>query len=320
MAQDLVTILLIYIAYSKNLSMRHVLLILVLLVLHSSCHNRWFKLKNSEVHIATVNRNVCKKLTGKVVLYAIFVDTKYTGTWSTYDINSTLDSIQVATQWIEKQASKNAIPLDITVDYHRNRNKVVPLAGNLPGKTLSGTLFGINGTRSVDKWADKIGKLALRTFGPDSSKITQTKIKPKDRERLLARLRDEHKTDNVALIYFINNYYTEEVSVALHTSSDAEPEYAVVSFKQPGVIAHEFLHLFGALDLYISPFDNKRKAIKKKAFAMKEFPNEIMAFAHRNLDTLEIGPLSQYLIGWKSELSPEHKNFFFGKHISVASY
>lgn len=101
--------------------------------------------------------------------------------------------------------------------------------------------------------------MALKSYGPDTSTLTKTKIKPKDREKLLARLRDLHQTDNVGLIYFINNFYSDEVSVVLHASEDYTPEYGVVSFKNPGVIAHEFLHLFGATDLYLSPFDKKKK-------------------------------------------------------------
>lgn len=276
--------------------------------------------KKQEVHIPTVNNNVCKKLTGEVVLYAIFVDSKYTGPWSAYDIRSTLDSVHIATQWIEKQAAKAGIKLNIKVDYYQDDKSVVPIEQSLTRKTLSATILGPGGIKNTDKWADKIGKTALGIYGKDTATITKTKIKPKDRERLIAKLRDFHNTDNVGLVYFINNYYTDEISVALHTGSDYSPEYSIVSFKNPEVIAHEFLHLFGALDLYISPFDGKRKAIKRKSFAMKEFPNEIMAFAHRNIDSLEISPLTNYLIGWSNELDPHYKQMIFGKKLKLAKY
>jgi hypothetical protein len=42
-----------------------------------------------------------KKLKGNVVIYAIFVDSKYTNPWSKYDIETTLDSIRTATKWLE---------------------------------------------------------------------------------------------------------------------------------------------------------------------------------------------------------------------------
>jgi len=273
-----------------------------------------------DFHIATVENNVCKKLEKEVIIYCVFVDTKYTNAWTTYDINSTLDSVKKAMNWIEDQADLSGVDLNIKVDYHKTKKTVVPIRENFPRKTLSGTLFAVNGVKYLDRWADKIGKKVLSVYPKDTSTITATKVKPKDRERLIARLRDILKTDNVALVYFVNNYYTDEVSVAVHTAQDASPEYAVVSFKEPSVIAHEFLHLFGAWDLYITPYDNARKARKKKSFAMKEFPNEIMAFADRKIESLDISPLTRYLIGWDEDLDPNYVKMIFNKKIRLAKY
>lgn len=297
------------------------LVVLVMLFTTNSCTTVHGLIhKNREFHIASVNNNVCKKLKKKVVVYAIFVDSRYTNPWTEHDIFSTVDSINFALKWVVQQAKDNDVELEIELDYHQNDNQIIPIEGRLSRKTLSGTLFAVNGIKNIDRWADKIGNVALRTFEPDNSIVTKTKIKPKDRERLIARLRDLHKTDNVALMYFINNYYTDELSCAVHCSSNDNPEYAIVSFKQPAVIAHEFLHLFGAWDLYITPFDNKRAAVRKKAFAMKEFPNEIMAFAHRGLDSLSISPFTKYLVGWEKELDENYKNMIIGKRLKVAKY
>lgn len=276
----------------------------------------------TEYQISSVNSNVCKKLINDVVFYAVFVDSKYTNPWTEYDISSTLDSISKAMSWIEEQARKSNVELRIKLEFAQDAQKVVPFEASFTRKTLSGTLFTIRGinVKNIDRWADKVGKEALKVYDEDKSKRTRTKIKPTDRERLLARLRDIHKTDNVALVYFINNYYTDEISVALHTGSNNGPEYAIVSFKEPTVIAHEFLHLFGALDLYISPFDRTRKEKKRKNFVMNEFPNEIMAFTYKSLDSLEISPLTKYLIGWNSSLDVKYQKMMFGKKIRVAKY
>ncbi len=299
---------------------KKVLIIFLTILISHSCQVKYIKAdKNMIYHIASVNNNVCKKLKGEVVLYAIFVDSKYTGIWTQYDMSSTIDSIKLATKWIEKEAVKNGISLSIKIDYHRNK-KIIPIATNFQRRTLSGTLFGSNGIKNVDRWADKVAKEALKPYGPDTSSTTKTKIVPKDREKLLARLRDIHQTDNVGLIYFINNFYTDEVSVVLHASEDYSPEYGIVSFKSPGTIAHEFLHLFGAFDLYLSPFDKKKDIKKKKEFAMKEFPNEIMAFPHRRLNTLEISPFTKYLIGWENQLDSKYKDMLIGKKIKIVKY
>ncbi len=295
---------------------------LILAFLITNSCTTWHSMvkKNQDLHIASVNNNVCKRLKDKVVIYAIFVDSPYTNPWTEHDIYSTIDSIYLAMDWIEGQAKQNKINLSIELDYHQDDKRIIPIEARLSKKTLSSTLLATNGVKNVDRWADKIGNTALRTFKPDSSTVTKTKVKPKDRERLIARLRDLHKTDNVALMYFINNYYTDEISCALHCSSDANPEYAIVSFKQPSVIAHEFLHLFGAWDLYITPFDNKKKAVKKKSFAMKEFPNEIMAFTYRRLDSLSVSPFTKYLVGWENELDEYYKKMLLGNKLNVAKY
>lgn len=279
-------------------------------------------IKFNTYHIATVDNNVCKRLSGHVVLYAIFVDTRYTQPWSEFDIKSALDSINKAKYWLEKQAKENNIELTVEIRCHQN-GKTIPIVNNFPDRTLSGTLFSpfpSFGVPKLDRWSDRIARTAGLSLPKDTSKRIKTPNRLSDRERLIARLRDIHTTDNVALMYFVNDYYTEDISLALHTGSSSAAEYAIVSYKRPAVIVHEFLHLFGALDLYISPFDRKKKSVKKKIEVMKKFPNEVMAFAYRQLDSLSISPFTKYLIGWENELDEKTRQSVLGKKLKVAKY
>lgn len=154
----------------------------------------------------------------------------------------------------------------------------------------------------------------------DNSLATKTKNTVRDRERLIARLRDIHQTDNIALMYFVNNYYKDEVSFALNTGSDKNVEFSVVSFKDPSVIAHEFLHLFGATDMYVSPLDKKRKQIKFRQHFQQLYPNEIMTNTQRNIDGLIISDFTKYLIGWDKELSSDLQKMYMKKGWKAASY
>lgn len=297
----------------------NILFVTIIMIL-SSCHFHLFK--HGTYGIPTVDNNVCKKLNGNVVLYAIFVDTKHSQPWTAYDITSTLDSIRKASDWIEKKASENRVSLNINVQFHQNK-RIIPISNDFQNKTLSGTLFSpilSVGIPKVDKWADVISKTAGKSLPKDTVSSIKTKNKLSDRERFIARLRDIYKTDNVVLMYFINNYYKDELSVTLHSASMTNIEYAVVSFKQPAVIAHEFLHIFGALDLYVSPFDNRRAARRRKEWAMKEYPNEIMAFAFRRIDSLNISSFTKYLIGWESEMDDKSRRMLFGKNIKFLKY
>jgi hypothetical protein len=290
-----------------------------LVIIFSGC----FSTKQIDIHFASRENNVCKILRGRVVVYAIFVDSKYTKPWSEYDITSTLDSLKIGMDWIMQKAKEDSIYLDIEIDYHKTEKGVVPINNDFSKKTLSGTLYKMPlyaGIKDIYRWADKIAAEAGKSLPKDSSIVIKTPNKANDRERLIARLRDLYKTDNVALMYFINNYYKEETSVTFDINNHENVEFSIVSFKKPAVISHEFLHLFGAWDLYITPYDNKRSEKKKKKQAMELFPNEIMAFAYRNIDSLEISQFTKYAIGWDNQLDKKYSDLLFGKKLKPVKY
>lgn len=284
-----------------------------------------FSCKNY-TRLGSVRNNVCQTLEKKTILFVVFVDSDDTHPWTEYDITSTLDSIQVSINWLEKQAKMNGKTLNIQLEHGINarRDSAIPFKEAFRFKTLSRTLFKYTdlsrGIDLVDKWSDNVSKDVARDLPNDDSKITLTKNRSNNRERLIAKLRNIYKADNIALIFFINNYFENEISIALHTSSGSETEYAVVSEKSPTVIAHEFLHLFGAWDLYISPFDRKLFTKMRKRKAMKTYPNEIMAFTHRDIDSLSLSPLTKYLIGWYNELDEDEGRFFIKRRWKLLKY
>lgn len=292
---------------------------LIFLSLLWSCNST----KPTNVLFSSKENNVCKTLQGKVVVYAIFVDSKYTKPWTEFDINSTLDSIKAGMNWVRQQARQNNIDLNIEIDYHKTIKGTVPIYNDFSKKSLSATLFKIplySGIKDIYRWADKVAAEAGKSLPKDSALRIKTINKINDRERLIARLRDLYKTDNVALMYFINNYYTNEISVTLDCNSLENVEFSIVSYKRSAVISHEFLHLFGAWDLYVTPFDKKRAAIKKKKQAMELFPNEIMAFAYRNIDSLEISQFTKYTIGWENQLDKKYSDIILGKKLKPIKY
>ncbi len=58
-----------------------------------------------------IKKNVCKDLRNDALAYIVFVDSKETSPWTEFDIRSTLDSINIAVNWINQQALKNKINL-----------------------------------------------------------------------------------------------------------------------------------------------------------------------------------------------------------------
>lgn len=294
------------------------LLVTLTSLLLSGC---FYGRRQFEYHAPGENRGVDKRLKEKVILYAVFVDSKIPKPWSAHDINSTKDSIYKAAAWLEAQATLNGIPLDIEVVCHSNK-KIVPITKNLPNGTLSGTLYPNVpvGVMKLRRWADGVSKQAGLGLPKDTSSIIRTPNKIINRERLLARLRDIYKTDNVALIFFINNYYTEEISVAIDSRTNGMPEFAIVSFKDPAVIAHEFLHLFGAIDLYADPLYRKKKQMLSRYEILKDYPDEVMANTYRRIETLQINDVTKYFIGWKKELDEKYKSLLFNKKVKIIKY
>lgn len=253
--------------------------------------------------------NVCKILKEDVLLYFVFIDTRTTAPWTEFDILTTIDSIYVAERWIEEQAKKAGVNLNIKTDYYIG-NEYTTINRSLPKKTIQESLSEPNPERAksaLNRWGDYVAKtIGASLYIKEKDGIPKVKT-PANRERLVAFLRDEYSVESVALMFFINNYFNEDVSVVMNQMETEQIEFAIVSYKYPAEIAHYFVKLFGGLDLYKS--DERRSGRKvKKAAAL--FPNDIMQDPKgRDIRDLEIGPVTGYMVGWSDNLSSEYLPF-----------
>ncbi|MDD5570196.1 MAG: hypothetical protein PHD97_03470 [Bacteroidales bacterium] len=244
-----------------------------------------FRLRNSG-DAEGRNRNVCKKLQGNVLLYFIWTESRQSYLWSPFDINSTLDSVNVSTKWMEEQAAKNGINLKFTVDYFKG-DTTNTVYQNFNG-SLKKVLQKTEGVEEVNKWTDRIVKTATTL---------------KNRERLIAKLRDQYNTESVVLIFMVNNYFKTDFSYSLNTLSDNDVEYAIISSKHPVIFAQEIMHLFGAPYLHFHP-STSDKANRKKLSEL--FPLDIMSSPERNLSMLNIGEITKYYVGWTEDINKEY--------------
>lgn len=253
------------------------------------------------------NNNVCKSLKGNVLVYAIFVDTKTTSPWTEFDIQSTMDSIYVATSWIEEQAKKSGVQLGIKTDFYVG-TEYSTVSRDLPEgsirKSITSPSLG-KGIENMNLWADNIAKKVGGSFNISEKDGVREIKNPKNKERLVAYLRDEHKVESIALMFMVNNYYRDDISCVVNGMSSEDVEFAVVSYKYPSEIAHNILQLFGSADLHESIFRNSDKAIN---YALQEFPNDIMQYPYaKQLNTLEIGAFTKYMIGWTDTISNDYE-------------
>lgn len=253
-----------------------------------------------------MHKNVCKDLKDNVLVYFIFVDSKVTSPWTEFDIQSTLDSIETAITWIEEQAAGNEIQLNIITDYFIGE-EYTTVRKNLPYQTVrkSATTPSFSkGLAELNKWADNIARMVgSEVHIVDKDGIPEIK-NPKNKERLAAHLRDEKQVESIALLYMVNNYYREDISLPVNHLGTEDIEFAIVSYKYPAIIAQNILNLFGAADLAESLYRRDQKKIR---LAGEFFPDDIMQDAYaRNLPDLEIGEFTQYLVGWKNHLDPKY--------------
>lgn len=251
--------------------------------------------------------NVCKSLHNDVLLYFVFIDSRDTSPWTEFDMLSTIDSIRVATHWLEKEAESLGIPLHIKTDFYIG-DEYSTIQKNLPKASVNECIKELKlseGMRSLSRWGDNISKtIGESVYIKEKDGIPALK-NPGTKERLIAFLRDENQVESVALLFLVNNYFQTDISIAVNTMHNDDVEFAVVSYKYPSEIAHNFLHLYGAADLHKTYFRRNRANLKLSANA---FPDDIMSevFA-RPLNHLEIGPYTQYMIGWTEDLDKEYE-------------
>jgi hypothetical protein len=240
------------------------------------------------------------------VVYAIFVDNDYTKPWTKFDIESTLDSMKNAIDWIEQLAQENNISLKLKLNYPTLDDSVMRVERKLPRKSVFASVYSQNGLKNLKRWSDEIAKKVYEKTGASD-------IAKGSKERLIAYIRNKEKTESVALMFFVNNYYKNDLSVCIKSPDDVE--YCIVSYKYPVVIAHEFLHLFGASDLYRQLYQKQ----KNKRLALKYFPNDIMLKTEdKSLGSVEIGELEKYLIGWQDTIDPKYNKLLIEKYKKYA--
>jgi hypothetical protein len=250
-------------------------------------------------------KNVCKDLRGEVLLYFMFIDSKYTAPWTEYDIQSTIDSIRAAITWLHRQSRINKVPLNIRADFYIGP-EYTTISRNLPEPTVAESVTSPNmrkAKENLNSWSDAISKIAGASVTiREKDGIPEIKP-PKNKERLVAYLRDENKVESVALFFLVNNYFKSDISVPVNIYDTEDVEFAIVSYKYAAELAHNFLHLYGAADMHKSAY---RRQERKISLLAEMYPNDIMQDPYgKAVNNLELSDYTKYLIGWKDELDPE---------------
>jgi hypothetical protein len=257
-------------------------------------------------HSLSRNRNVCKKLNGKVLIYVIFVNTKAGPKWNDTTIRSTLDLYRDAANWTEQQAKKNNIKLTIQIKSPIPNN---PVESDFPVKNFSSMpLFEKNILKKLNEWTNGVvKKIGGNMSDKKENDSLPSVINPKDAERLVARLRNQYNTESVALFFATNHTSDNEIGITLNTIDNDNIECVINSYKSSSIIAYELLSLFGAEKLFYSKYGHSKKYAE---FAAKEFPDDLMIDPFRDLNGANVSQFTKYLIGWSDEIDKQYFRLF----------
>lgn len=260
------------------------------------------------------NRNVCKKLQGNVLVYTIFVNDKQNLPWDEYEMEDFMDTVQVSTKWLEKEALNNNVPLKITTAYHKKASKKGP-----PGKTNLTAMKmtnSLSGFKKINKHYDGIAKSCKVGFEKQSGAPKPFVKKIKNKQSFVAMLRNQYQCESVVLLFAHKADKLQHLIINLNTLNNEDVEFLALSLQNPSMISFQILQLFGASPLTFTG-DPKRET-KQREHVKTYFPLDVMA--HPMASTLQdknIGEYTQYLIGWKASYDPKHKLLSKSRRVKV---
>ncbi len=229
----------------------------------------------------------CRKLNGDVYTLVIFLDDDVSS-WDDEARNTFYNKrFFPSVEYLKKEADRRNVDLNLkSGQYTTKQDLIKPLRYD-----------GI-----VQPTAEKIIE-NLDIF----NQTAQTLGFP-NKEVMHAFLQHNTGVEQIAYILALNKSgRAYAVSDNLYNDIDAIEFVVAFSSNENGKddvgssILHEMLHLFGAADLY----DPTGEYPERKKLCKKLYPNDIMMKSATNPDMLEIGRLTECLIGWSDYFPPE---------------
>lgn len=258
------------------------------------------------------DRGAGTELKGKTVIYTVFVDTKSTHQWTGFDIQTTKDSLEKVSRWMEEQAKKNDQELEIQNVYYKTASKTT-FVKNLPYDHIY-EAFGDGGYEKgskLNRWVTGILKKINKTIKLPGGKKLPKKPKLAAEEQIVRKLRTIHGVQNVTINIMVNNFFVSDASAIFNSMTDEETEFIITSGKETYTIASLILSAYGAQSLLES--DLNMYKVKNIQIAQEDFPNDIMVRHSNNLNELEINDYTAYLIGWKDYIDTKYVDLFMIK-------
>lgn len=208
-------------------------------------------------------------LSGRNVIVSFYVDTPE-GCWTTKEINATLKDMKIATEYLTKGASKYGTDATMIYDWSLGEKY-----GQLYHRAILPFLTE-ESEESDDKLNEYIAKWVSWLPSYDA-------------------LLKEFDAENIFMMVFL---YQDGRDYALAYDGEDSVNEALVLYldENPGIMAHEILHLFGAHDYY----KDAEYTEDVVSYIKQRYPKEIMinpSYSDGKI-TSEISLLTAYHLGW----------------------
>lgn len=269
-------------------------LILSLILIFSGCNTtadekispHQFKYSDGPTSYGFINIGVCKKLTGKVYTLVIFLDDDESSWNEEARTEFYGKKYFPSVNYLSGQAEKRNIELDLQSGQYTTRQDLK-------------TQPRYNGTVNsafVSASNNDILEQTAKTLGYTNADLMHAMLKYNLEVEQIAYVIVLNKPGRAYAVYdsVYDNYDAIEYVVAFSENENGQ-DYIGSS------VLHELLHLFGAADLY----DDKGIYTKRYKLCGKLFPNDIMRRSAISPESLSIGPLTEYLIGWSENFPAE---------------
>lgn len=246
-----------------------------------------FKYSNGAADYGYYDIGNCRKLTGDVYTLAIFIDDNES-VWND-DARNTFYNKRFfpSVNYLKEQAEIRSISLNLQCGQYTT-------ASDLTSHLRYNGIIETDSTKA-GKNADLLSKVAKALNFPD-------------KEVMHAFMQQNTGVEQIAYIILLNK--SGRAYAVSDTTDDGRDEIEfVVAFSSTedgrndigSSVIHEMLHIFGAADLYATD----DKYTEREKLCKKLYPNDIMMKASADPNKLEIGRLTEFLIGWSDYFPPE---------------
>ena len=248
-----------------------------------------FNFLQGQNSLSKKNAGSAKELKGEIYTLVCFISEEGQAAWSTRQKDSLLAHTREALHWIDKQAKAQKIDIKFTKTGVFGREEDIKFS------------FIEKGSGSATEKLDWVSQV-LYKVGYQSTLDFHEQIRTKE------------KADQIHVIIFAKGKgrsyaipYLENANKELYFVEGTIIFEKVETYHYTASIAHEILHLYGAIDLYKTHAQSAQNAQK----ARNIFPKSIMTKISHNIHTLNIDEINSWLIGWSNETKPWYDAFLY---------